>query len=386
MNKRKSAVLTALLTAALLTATVHSDSVPTLDPCRGVNKSEGLTDHRIYPHALGTLKTVMLFVDFPDTQAELSTEAAAEKILGGSKAQDWFKEQSGGKMELAVDIIGGWRRLDKNAGEYTSESGGFDTFILHKNFFEAACALYPEVNFGSYDMVYVVPPKTRDVLKASAFCSTPGTGAKTATGEVSLGVTFGFFSYRDTRSYTTLIHETGHILGLPDLYAYSGGGHVFGPWDMMCNIFSGSSFIGWHRHKLGWLADDRKMFLNYGTAETTLTPLPGNNGVSMIVVPAKGPDRHFKVFVIELAQPVYAKNGEMHGDGVLIYSIDARNPTGKFPAILYPWKKGNSPTLGKLYQAPFQAGTVFDDPDAPMTVDILSKTESNYTVKVTVKK
>ncbi len=48
-----------------------------------------------------------------------------------------------------------------------------------------------------------------------------------------------------------------------------------------------SGFIGWHRHKFGWLEDDRKTYLTEGAHKLTLTPLDGDDGISMIVVPSR---------------------------------------------------------------------------------------------------
>ena len=63
-------------------------------------------------------------------------------------------------------------------------------------------------------------------------------------------------------------------------------------------------FIGWHRHKFGWLGNDRKTYLTSGSRKLTLTPLDGREGLSMIVVPADDPANPSKVFVVECAQAV----------------------------------------------------------------------------------
>ena len=57
----------------------------------------------------------------------------------------------------------------------------------------------------------------------------------------------------------------------------------------MSDTHVSQSFTGWHRHKLGWLAADRKTWVNAPatagfTTRTTLSPLDGEYGISMLVM------------------------------------------------------------------------------------------------------
>jgi hypothetical protein len=151
----------------------------------------------------------------------------------------------------------------------------------------------------------------------------------------------------------------------------------------MCNIFQGTSFLGWHRHKLGWLDDNRKKYLKSGTLRATLTPLNSAAGVSMIVIPADDPDHPSKVFAVEIAEPVLGPDDKPAGEGILIYSVDATVPTGKTPVVLY--QKRPDEKDFKLYHAPFTPGDTFEDAAAPMAVKIERKTGKGYETVITKK-
>jgi hypothetical protein len=151
----------------------------------------------------------------------------------------------------------------------------------------------------------------------------------------------------------------------------------------MCDIFKGTNFLGWHRHKLGWLDGNRKEYLRSGTLRTTLTPLSSSGGVSMIVVPGDNPDHPSKVWVVEIAEPVLSPDEKLTGEGILIYSVDATIATGQTPVVIYPKRAEDNDR--RLYQAPFRVGDSFQEDSAPMTVKIERKTSKGYEVVVTRK-
>ena len=173
-------------------------------------------------------------------------------------------------------------------------------------------------------------------------------------------------------------------MGLPDVYTY--GNRVpegtptnpFGPWDIMSGNATG--FMGWHRHKLDWLDDDRKTYLTQGTHTLALTPLSSDTGVSMIVVPAPGEEANNpnKVYVIEVAQYLRPNKKMPMPRGVLVYTIDATKPTGFNPNVLYPRED-------KLHAA-YHAGDSFNQDDAPLSLNVLKKNDDDsYELEVVVK-
>ena len=187
--------------------------------------------------------------------------------------------------------------------------------------------------------------------------STPiaGRAPRAPSGEIRLAVTFGTDSY--SNRYINLVHEEGHLFGLPDLYPYSGDADSAkaGCWSIMSDIFHSVCFLGWHRHKNEWLDQPRKTYLQ-GTTSTwykTLSPFSSSYGLSMIALPVDDIQKPSKVLVVELAQPVLGTNNLYWGDGVLIYTVDARIATGDSPVVVIPKITSTSPDYGYLHEAPF---------------------------------
>lgn len=207
------------------------------------------------------------------------------------------------------------------------------------------------------------------------------------SGPIAYGVTFGADSYRNR--YVNLVHEVGHLLGLPDLYRMNGvlGEHKAGCWDLMSDIFHSVSFLGWHRHKNGWLPDERKTYIGESRRRwrTTLHPLTGPSGLSMIVLPVDDAGCPSKVFVVEPAQPVIGTDGQPWGDGVLVYTVDARVQSGLCPVVVIPRIESFSDTYGDLYQAPYGEGDVAEvtDDGAQLTVAVTRRIGSAYEIELT---
>jgi M6 family metalloprotease-like protein len=360
--------------------------VPDLDAKGDVYKTEGPTDFTFYQRPIGVLKAVMVFVDFPDAEAgATSAEATADHLLGNGQAQRLFREQSYGRLSLEVTVRSdlGWRRVPK-----PSSSFDLHTFKSHRSYITAAAKLFPksQLKFSDYPLVFVVAPENASFSNSPAFNADPGQGATSPSGEIRLAVTFGTDSY--TNRYINLVHEVGHLFGLPDLYPYSGGGaeaSEAGCWSIMSDIFRAVSFLGWHRHKNGWLPGSRATYIADSTPGWygTLHPLSGTCGLSMIVLPVDDVHHPSKVYAIELAQPVLGRSGEWWGDGVLVYSIDATIPTGESPVVVFPRQRSSSPDYGYLYEAPYGVGDVADIPGPPaLKVTVLQRFGASYSVKV----
>ena len=167
--------------------------------------------------------------------------------------------------------------------------------------------------------------KGTSVERSPAFQAYPGSGIEADGTELRYGATF----FQDTRSdaryaANVLIHETGHILGLPDLYdvpnpvfwtlfRFSGG------WDMMSWNEPGGHFLAWEKWKLGWLDPSQLTCLDGpGELTTTITPLERAGGLKAIVVPMG----ISSAYLVEARKRI-GEDTRLCEDGVLIYSVDA---------------------------------------------------------------
>lgn len=367
-----------LLIAVILVSAIHAPQfargdettnsladVPPLDSQGDVYKTEGENDRAIYGDTVGEKKVIMLYVDFPDAPMEIETKERANAVLGNGKFQKLFFEQSYGKVIFDIQHVHGWRRLTKSHKEYSSK-----TTDSHRQLFVEIFELYPKVDFLKYDYIMVNMPRIGNTAFGERDdIAIPYKGEKI---NVALNIS--------SASPYVLAHETGHLMGLPDLYSYrdaKGPKNPTSVWDIMSAAGKASGFLGWHRHKLKWLDADRKVYLVSGKHKIKLMPLDATAGVSMIVAPVGDPRKPSKVFVIEVAQPI--QRSEKKTIGVLVYSVDATIASGQNAVVVYPTSEPEN--------APIQVGEKFSHQDAPFTLNVLKLNDDgrSYLVEVDVK-
>jgi M6 family metalloprotease-like protein len=360
--------------------------IPELDPKGSVYKTEGPTDFTFYARPEGIVKAVMVFVDFLNAPAGTTSAAdTANHLLGNGQAQALYRAQSAQTLILDVTVRSdlGWKRMPGPSTNYS-----FQTFASHKAYITDAATLFSpaEVRFSEYTFVFLVAPQNAGFPLSPAFNAPPGSGAPSPSGEIRLGVTLGTDSY--TNRFINLVHEVGHLFGLPDLYPYGGGADnsLAGCWAIMSDIFHAVSFLGWHRHKNGWLSPSRKTYLAQNTSAwyATLSPLSGACGLSMVVLPIDDALNPSKVFVVEVVQPVLGSDNTLWGDGVLLYTVDATIPTGSSPVVIIPKTTSTSPVYGYLYQAPYLLNDTVSHTEgsASITLEILQKFGFSYNIKI----
>jgi len=153
----------------------------------------------------------------------------------------------------------------------------------------------------------------------------------------------------------------------------------------MSDIFHCASFLGWHRHKNGWLDPWRKHYINQATDAwyATLSPLSTSCG-SMVVLAIDDATRPSKAFVIELAQPLLGTDNTSRGEGILVYTVDATVPSLQSPLVILPRTVSNSDLYGALYEAPYGVGDdiSFDVAGASLGVKVIQKFGSSYNVRI----
>jgi M6 family metalloprotease-like protein len=359
-------------------------TIPFLDPKDNSQSTEGQTDFSLYVEPKGRIRAVMVFVTFKGASASAHSPAdVARSLLGNGLAEQLFHQQSYQNMTLDVDVkfTLGWRRMSKPSEEYATHD-----FDRHKQYIAEAIALFPTVNFSKYELVFIATPADADLAGASSFTAPKGAGVPSPRGEIRLVVTFDGGDHR--RRYTTLVHEVGHLFGLPDtyLYCHPPGMSQSGCWDLMSDVFHATSFLGWHRHKNGWLDSSRKTYVADSRIEWTevLHPLSDTGGLSMVVFPVDDPVNPSKVFVLELAQEVEGEDGSRLGEGVLFYVVDATAPSGSLPVVIVPRIYGVSENFGNLFEAPYGVGDRGRraEDKAVLELEVLEKLGDSYRVKV----
>jgi hypothetical protein len=148
------------------------------------------------------------------------------------------------------------------------------------------------VDFAGYQVIYVVAAKGTGAERSPAFLDYPGGGIDADGNELRYGATFFEDTKLDARyAANVLIHETGHVLGIPDLYdvpdpRYWSLFRFAGGWDVMSWNDPGFHFLAWEKWKLGWLEPPQIACLDgAGTMTATVTPLERAGGLKAIVLP-----------------------------------------------------------------------------------------------------
>ncbi len=116
-----------------------------------------------------------------------------------------------------------------------------------------------------------------------------------------------------------LAHETGHALGLPDLYDYEGGGQGAGAWDLMGTgshgaLHSPAHLSAWSKEQLGWA---RVEWLKPGQDSLHLPPVVRERTILRYDLP--GPRGEYLLF--ENRQRLGA-DSYLPGTGLLAWRID----------------------------------------------------------------
>jgi len=370
----RSLILVAVLSSLANSQTAeksHQESstntIPQLNTKGDVYKTEGANDPLIYGSTVGDKKMIMLYTDFQDVQSKIDTKEAGETILGKGRFLEIFHKQSHGKLKISIDHVHGWRHLPKKQKAYHAR-----TTEAHRDMFVDVLALFPKVDFNKYDYIVAKMPGRGNF----AFGERDDLAIPYRNGKINLVVNIG------SNNPVVLAHEVAHLMGLPDLYTLGdteGPKNPVGAWDIMSIAHNASGFIGWHRHKFGWLTSKRKTYLTEGSHSIDLSPLDAKSGVSMIVIPVDNPRHPSKVFAIEIGQPPLAKKGKKQWPvGVLIYSVDATRPTGKHPVVIYP-------KADRKEGAVFHPGDSFEDKAAPFSLKVVKKhPNSTYQLKIKI--
>jgi len=373
LKNRKHGAALAMFAAGLFMAhgapesKTITDPIPPLDAKGDVYKSEGETDPLIYKSAIGHKKVIMLYLDFPDQEMKIDTHERERQVLGEGRFEKLLAEQSYGKLSVTIEQVHGWRRLTKNVGQYSSA-----TTEAHRDLFAEIFKTYPEIDFRDYDYIVANMPR----IGNTAFGERDDIAIPYRSSKIKLALNIS------SPSPIVLAHETAHLMGLPDLYSYSGAAgpkNPAGPWDIMSEAGRSTGFLGWQRHKLKWLDANRKTYLTKSAPALELTPLSGASGVSLVVVPVGDPARPGKVFVIEVAETFQPAVGAAANDrGVLVYSVDATLASGQNPIVVYP--------RANIDEAAFHAGDSFDHKDAPFKLKVLKHLADNsYSLDIQLK-
>lgn len=429
---RRSVAVATALTAVMSTASMAG---PLNQPATGVPCALERTDahhslgldswNNAYVRPDGTADAVMLFLSFPDSTPLATPDQLVRDYFPATN--EFFEQASYGRFSLRPHPVPQWIEMPESSSSYDIardwRKGSRAAFLS-----DAIDVTDPEVDFGEYDIVYLVadpnaPGVDSDATKVVNFKEP----IKVDGTELRRVVTL-FEQYPADRN--VLAHETGHVFDLPDLYNRPEDGkgdwdtHV-GDWDVMGSQFGlAPDPFGWHKWKLGWL-DERQIdcVARPGTSMHTLLPLgadaeearlPGSGaGVervgqedarresagrertsattlaaqpgSRVAVVRTGPS---EVIVLEVREPVGNDVG-VCTSGVLVYRVSGDTASADGPVEVLDGHPDTSACEGssvqpELADAPLGVGESLSVDGGAVSVSVLDQSESGeWNVKIT---
>jgi M6 family metalloprotease-like protein len=331
---------------------------------------------------VGTVRAVMLFVDFPDAPTTESTQPYFNLL---APARGWLHSASYGKLTLKIHRVDQWFRMPHDSTDYGFQRGL--SYQDHKAYIaDAIAAANPSVDFSSYDVVYIVPPTSATAISFSpAFLGGPD-GVRADGHVLGFAATFGQDIWIAGWGYRVLAHETSHLFGLPDLYSFDPptgnywDTHRFaGGWDVMGYLASRTpDYFAWHKWHMGWLAGSQIRCLNAtGRMNVLLSPVETAGGTKLAIVKTGSTG----AFAVE----VRARQG---GDtaacrtGVLIYRVTSK-ATGEGPIRVKPVAADDPSQIdacSPLYAAPFKVGQVMHA--GSVSIKVMAHSGSDFRVRI----
>lgn len=357
--------------------------LPALTPDTGYPYDEGNTDYSLVLEPKGTIHVVMIFVYFDDMKIPLPTEAVqiANYLTGnGTALAQFYSDESKRKVSIKITAMTdlGWRPVSSKL-----KQPKLDDDVPQTNFIRAAVSEFPEINFQFFNVVMVVPQD--GVKTGAAWVRSERSDITTISGKIRRAINFGWSDYKDRVGYYVAAHELGHCFGLPDLYQPSPKGDnesYVGAWDKMGEDRIAGHFLGWHKHKMGWLPAERAEFIARGWSGTryiTLSPYQDPYGVALLAIALSTN----KVLVLEVAEPIPGTTGDAKVEGIL---TDSTVRSGQQPVNIIARNGDYDERYGNKYKAPWSVGntTEFNSNGVRVKLTVDSKFWQSYFITIDV--
>jgi M6 family metalloprotease-like protein len=307
-----------------------------LPPLAFTNVGLGLPKPSHKLPSVGYVRTVVLFADFSDVEASQTPQDVFSLI--SPNAEKFFADISYGRMCWTLEPHFTWLRLSQPSAHYAEAirtGGGHQAFIQ-----EAVTLADAEINFSAADSVAVMIP-----FEATAIGSGPTFGANAGQGYTADGKIFsnGVTSGADLDDWAArgagfrwLNHESGHTMGLPDLYADPSDEatrHRFVGGFSLMGLIDGNApeYFAFERWQLGWLDDRQIVCIPSGGDTVTLTAIELAGGRKAVIVPRS----ESRAVVVESRRRL-GYDANLVKPGALVYVVDTSVPSGEGPLVIQP--------------------------------------------------
>ncbi len=283
----------------------------------------------------GNNKVFVLLIDFPDYPASQTAASIDGKIFGDGAGEfpreslrNYYRRSSYGQLEILGSTLG-WYRPATNRTGVTQTTAGRENLIKEAlTYFDGAghdFSQYDNDNDGVIDYFLVVwagPPGAWASFWWGYF--TGWSSNFVLDGKQFGGATYSWqwesYPYPGTfRPYVT-IHETGHALGLPDLYDYDdsvGPKGGVGGLDMMDGNWGDHN--GFSKMLLDWLTPQ----VSGSGSQTYVLRPTGSYPDAVIFWPDYDIDSPFTEFFMVQNRTRENNDTGLPADGLIIWHIDA---------------------------------------------------------------
>lgn len=270
--------------------------------------------------AVGTIEVVVLFADFPDAPASQTPDEILSILQ--PTAPDFFRDVSGGRMELVLRAHPVWLRMSQDSTAYGQ---AIREFAGHRDWLQEAVDLADEdVDFTGAELVLLMATPSADkVGYGPTWMGYSGQGGvlKADGMEITNGITSG----ADLLHWggIWLNHEMGHSMSLVDLYRYGGDGGFTRPFSLMDLISSEApEFFAYERWFLGWL-DDAQVVCLPQSQSVELSAVEVEGGSKAVMVPLG----ETKILVVE-SRRALGWDAALDREGAVVYTVDTSIASG----------------------------------------------------------
>ena len=283
----------------------------------------------------GVKKTFVLLLDFPDYPSTNSAASIDGKIFGDGEGgypfeslRNYYRRSSYGALEIRGTTLG-WYRPAYSRDSIPEEWGGQEALIMEAlNYFDAQghdFSVYDNDNDGAIDYFLVVWSGPVGEWASFWWGYFAGWGSSFALDGKSFAGTCYSWQWEcyvpgEAFSPETAIHETGHALGLPDLYDYDdsvGPDGGVGGLDVMDGR---GDHNGFSKILLDWLTPS---VCTDGTQTLALRPAATSKD-AVLFWPTYDTARPLAEFFFVQNRTRAGNDVVLPGEGLLLWHVDAR--------------------------------------------------------------
>lgn len=289
---------------------------------------------------------IVIPVKFPD-KPETKTIGYINKVVF-SKMNEYFLEVSYGKMWFVGSVLSKWYMLPHQMSYYGA--GSFYQEKPHELVQDSIDMADNDVDFRGYRFVMIVHSRG-DQAQGLPILSTDNiwsfayqgpTTTKTNDGLLQLSIC----AVSEFDTLGVFAHETGHMLGLPDLYDYNYKETFVGGWDLMAEGANNGPLFGllgstpahisaWGKIKLGWIDWSQVRIVRPGeSVNAEIEQLQARSSSTKALIM---PMTTSQFFLIEVREKVGFDNWlprQLDRINLLVYYVDESILSGSGPVRL----------------------------------------------------